>query len=47
MNPSPNQPHVEGWKKKQSIVLDPVCLLESSFLLENEFQESKLFFDVW
>jgi hypothetical protein len=32
--------------------LGPVCLLESSFLLESEFQEnefpeSKLFFDVW
>jgi len=24
----------------------PVCLLESSFLLESEFQENKLFFDV-
>jgi hypothetical protein len=24
----------------------PVCLLESSFLLESEFQESELFFDV-
>jgi len=25
----------------------PVCLLESSFLLESEFQERELFFDVW
>ena len=33
-------------------MLDPVCLLESSFLLESEllkseFQESELFSDVW
>jgi hypothetical protein len=27
--------------------LGPVCLLESSFILESEFQESELFFDVW
>jgi len=26
--------------------LGPVCLLESSFFLESEFQESELFFDV-
>jgi len=27
--------------------LGPVCLLESSFLLENEFRESELLSDVW
>ena len=26
--------------------LDSVCLLESSFLLESEFRENELFFDV-
>jgi hypothetical protein len=28
------------------IVVSPVCLLESSFLLKSEFQESELFSDV-
>jgi hypothetical protein len=27
--------------------LGPICLLESSVLLESEFRESELFSDVW
>jgi len=54
-----NPPHallsnvgVEFIKKKHHDVkntcnLGPVCLLESSFLLESEFRESELFSDVW
>ena len=47
--------NVNGWNWKKNIKKiycktrlnqGPVCLLESSFLLESEFQENKLFFDV-
>jgi hypothetical protein len=37
---------VETGKEKKKTSLDPVCLLESSFFLESEFQESELFSDV-
>jgi len=38
--------------RKREQTIDPVCLLESSYLLESEFRESefrksKLFSDVW
>ena len=47
-------PFIFGGKHFPEVMknLGPVCLLESSFLLESEFQENEfpeneLFFDVW
>jgi hypothetical protein len=33
--------------REREQTIDSVCLLESSFFLESEFRESKLFSDVW